>query len=48
MTNYWQDSEVCIWCTLQYPMRPWERICEWSEAIQMMLVGLMIMTTWQM
>lgn len=25
-----QDSEVCIWCTLYYPIRPHERICEWQ------------------
>jgi len=34
MNYYLQVSEVCIWWTLNYPMRPWERICQcqWSDA----------------
>jgi len=39
MTYFWRDSEVCIQQTLKYPMRPWERICELSEALQLTLVG---------
>jgi len=23
----WQNSEMCIWRTLYYPIRPWERSC---------------------
>lgn len=27
--DFWWDSEVLIHWTLCYPMRPWERSCEW-------------------
>lgn len=49
MTHYFrQDSEVCIWWTLFYPMSPQRGFVNGRKATHLTQVGYMTMTTWQM